>query len=72
MINGYDVHTEILTNIVNYGPNDEVIRLLYDAFGPTKLIWGSEFAALQPRRAPVHPGTLRRSASTTCGGAAIT
>ena len=25
--------------------HDEVIRLLYDAFGPTKLIWGSEFAA---------------------------
>ena len=45
VINGYDVHTEILTNIVNYGPGDEVIRLLYDAFGPTKLIWGSEFAA---------------------------
>ena len=45
VVNSYNVHTEILSNIVNYGPNDEVIRLLYDAFGPTKLIWGSEFAA---------------------------
>jgi predicted TIM-barrel fold metal-dependent hydrolase len=45
VINGYNVHTELLTNIVNFGENDEVIRLLYDAFGPSKLIWGSEYAS---------------------------
>jgi len=26
-----------------FGPHDEVIRCLYDTFGPSKLIWGSEF-----------------------------
>ena len=41
------MHTEMLTNIRNFGPNDELIRLLYDTFGPTKLIWGSEFAGYQ-------------------------
>ena len=45
LISDHDVQTEILPNIVDYGPNDEVIRMFYEAFGPTKLIWGSEFAA---------------------------
>ncbi len=26
-----------------YGPDDEVIRAYYDTFGPTKLMWGTEF-----------------------------
>jgi predicted TIM-barrel fold metal-dependent hydrolase len=26
-----------------YGPHDEVIRAFYDAFGPKKLMWGTEF-----------------------------
>ena len=44
LMKNYDVTTELLTNIVNFGPHDESIRLLYDTFGPGKLVWGSEFA----------------------------
>ena len=51
----------ILTNIVNYGPNDEVIRLLYDAFGPSKLIWGSEFAAYNLVGPPFTPERYAQS-----------
>lgn len=47
IIKNYDVQMEILPNIFDYGPNDEIIRLLYDAFGPSKIIWGSEFAAYE-------------------------
>ena len=30
-----------------YGPNDEVIKAYYDTFGPTKLMWGSEFTHIE-------------------------
>ena len=55
VIGDYDVHTEILPLIVNYGRGDETIRLLYDTFGPAKLIWGSEFAAYNVTGPPFIP-----------------
>ena len=39
-----NVHTKLLTNNTNFGPGDEVIRLLYGVIGAPKLLWGSEFA----------------------------
>ena len=47
VMKNYDVQTEILPIVVDYGPNDEIIRLLYDAFGASKIVWGPEFAAYE-------------------------
>ena len=46
-IKNYDVQTEILQKIVDYGPNDEIVRLLYDAFGASKIVWRTEFVAYE-------------------------
>ena len=55
IIKNYDVQTEILPLIVDYGPKDELIRLLYDAFGASKIVWGSEFAAYEVVGPPFYP-----------------
>ena len=45
LVKGYAVYLDLLPGHREgtYGPNDEVIQVLYDSFGPSKLIWGSEF-----------------------------
>jgi predicted TIM-barrel fold metal-dependent hydrolase len=45
LVRTYDVYLDILPGHRDgtYGPDDEVIKALYDTFGPSKLIWGSEF-----------------------------
>ena len=47
VITNYNVQTEILPKVVDYGPSDEIIRMLYDAFGASKIVWGTEFAAYE-------------------------
>lgn len=46
LVRTQDVYVELLPGYREgtYGPHDEVIKAFYDAFGPSKLIWGSEFA----------------------------
>ena len=45
LVRNYDVNLEILAGYPGawWGPDDVVLRALYDTFGPRKLIWGSEF-----------------------------
>lgn len=49
-VKNYDVYIELLPGLDGmtdspnrYGPNDEVLKAFYDTFGPSKLMWGSEF-----------------------------
>ena len=49
-VRDYDVYIELLPGLDGmtgspnrYGTNDEVIKAFYDTFGPSKLLWGSEF-----------------------------
>lgn len=56
LVNGFDVSLEILAGYPGawFGPNDILIKALYDTFGPRKLYWGSEFTkamALSPEDA---------------------
>lgn len=41
----YDVQLDVLPGLKEdqYGPDDVVIKTLFDTFGPSKLLWGSEF-----------------------------
>jgi len=54
LVNGYDIYLEVLPGAMKYylHPHaDDVIRALYHTFGPSKLIWGTEFiksATAQP------------------------
>ena len=45
LVKGFDVSLDLLAGHGQdrYGPQDQIIRALYDAFGPAKLLWGSEF-----------------------------
>ena len=50
LVGEYDVFMELLTGLDRmtgspnrYGPKDEVIKAFYDTFGPSRLLWGSEF-----------------------------
>ena len=54
LVREHDVYLDLLTGLDalrgkpnRYGPNDEVIRAFYDTFGPTKLMWGSEFTFIE-------------------------
>ena len=49
-VKNYNVYLELLPGLDGmtdspnrYGPNDEVIKAFYDTFGPSRLMWGSEF-----------------------------
>ena len=43
LVNDHDIHLELLPKILHYGKGDEIIRMVFDTFGPRKLVWGSEF-----------------------------
>ena len=54
MVAEHNVYIELLTGIDvqrgqpnRYGPNDEVIKAFYDTFGPSRLMWGSEFTSIE-------------------------
>ncbi len=49
LVRDYDVQLDLLTGLKEglFGPNDEVIKTLYDTFGPSKLLWGSEFTKVK-------------------------
>ena len=54
LVKEHDVYLELLTGLDGmkgkpnrYGPNDEVIKAFYDTFGPSKLMWGSEFTYVE-------------------------
>jgi predicted TIM-barrel fold metal-dependent hydrolase len=49
-VKNYNVYLELLPGLDGmadspnrYGRNDEVIKAFYDTFGPSRLMWGSEF-----------------------------
>ncbi len=44
-VKNFDVYLELIVGRRpgDYGSHNEVIRCLYDTFGPSKLVWGSEF-----------------------------
>ena len=46
LVKEHNVILGILPGHLNYGPNDEVLKSLYDNFGPGKLAWGSEFVKM--------------------------
>ena len=46
LVKEHNVILGILAGHLNYGPNDEVLKSLYDNFGPKKLAWGSEFVKM--------------------------
>ena len=39
----HDIYLELLPKILYYGKDNEIIRRVFDTFGPRKLVWGSEF-----------------------------
>ncbi|MAG35016.1 MAG: hypothetical protein CL878_02020 [Dehalococcoidia bacterium] len=45
LVRDHEVYMEVLAGYGAgaFGPNDEVLRAMYDTFGPERLIWGSEF-----------------------------
>ena len=43
LVRDHDVTLDMLPGVEKYGPNDEAIKALYDTFGSSKLMWGSEF-----------------------------
>ena len=54
MVAEHNVYIELLTGIDvqrgqpnRYGPNDEIIKAFYDTFGPSRLMWGSEFTSIE-------------------------
>ena len=54
LVNEYDVYVELLPgldqlkgNPNRYGPKDVVIKAFYDTFGPSRLMWGSEFTYVE-------------------------
>ena len=54
LVREHEVYMDLLTGLDGlrgkpnrYGPNDEVIKAFYDTFGPTKLMWGSEFTFIE-------------------------
>lgn len=49
LVHNYDVQLDLLPGLRDdqYGPNDVVIKALFDTFGPSKLIWGSEFTKVK-------------------------
>ena len=55
LVRDHEVYLEVLAGYVqgDFGPNDEILRAMYDTFGSDRLIWGSEFtkvAQLPPRK----------------------
>ena len=48
LVRDHEVYLEVLAGYVegDFGPNDEILRAMYDTFGPERLIWGSEFTKL--------------------------
>lgn len=45
LVRDYDVYLDLLAGLREgqYGPKDESLKVMFDTFGPTKLMWGSEF-----------------------------
>ena len=46
LVKEHNVILGILPGHLDYGPDDEVLRSLYDHFGPRRLAWGSEFVKI--------------------------
>ena len=49
LVRDFDVQLDLLPGLREnqYGPNDEVLRALFDTFGPSRLLWGSEFTKVK-------------------------
>ena len=49
LVRDFDVQLELLAGLREnqYGPNDEVLRALFETFGSSKLLWGSEFTKVK-------------------------
>ena len=49
LVRDFDVQLDLLAGLREnqYGPKDEVLRALFDTFGPAKLLWGSEFTKVR-------------------------
>ena len=43
LVKNHDIYLELLPKVLYYGDGDEIIRPVFDTFGPAKLVWGSEF-----------------------------
>ena len=49
LVRDFDVQLDMLAGLREnqYGPNDEVLKALFETFGPSKLLWGSEFTKVK-------------------------
>ncbi len=49
LVRNFDVQLDLLAGLRTnqYGPNDEVLGVLFDTFGPSKFLWGSEFTKVK-------------------------
>ena len=43
LVRNHEIYLELLPKILHYGKEDEIVRRVFDTFGPRKLVWGSEF-----------------------------
>jgi hypothetical protein len=69
LVNDYDTLVELLPwahTVYLHDRTDELIKVLYDAFGPTKFTWGTEFIKAAPPHTPEHYAELKGYFEARC------
>ena len=69
LVNDYDTLVELLPwahSVYRHERTDELIKVLYDAFGPTKFTWGTEFIKASPPHTPEHYAELKGYFESRC------
>jgi hypothetical protein len=69
IVTRHDFYVELLPKAMGYYYHpraDDIIHALYDAFGPTKLLWGSEFIKSALPHTPEHYAELKGYFTQTC------
>jgi len=69
VVNDYDTYLELLPwaqGNYKHDRTDEMVKVVYDTFGPTKFCWGTEFIKAAPPHTPEHYAELKGYFAARC------
>jgi hypothetical protein len=69
LVNEYDTYLELLPwaqGNYRHDRTDEMVKVVYDTFGPTKFTWGTEFIKAAPPHTPEHYARLKGYFASNC------